>query len=120
MTLTANPSNDDTFSLVELPEGATIIPQLCKVNTNFAGAFTGDIKVGDDDDTAAADDDRYSATLALDTTGGTEFTFAGGAAATAPYQLGKNSKIYATVAGTPANGAADDTIRFTIVYRVQA
>lgn len=112
--------NADVINIVKLPEGATVIPGLCKVITNLTATVDADLTIGDDDATTAADADRYSTTLTIDEDAGTRFDFTPGAAAdVTPYELQTPSWIQATLAGL-ANVTADDTLTFIIVYKAQS
>jgi len=119
-----NGAVDTVFNLVELPEGATVIPHLCQVYITAAGAATGDFVVGDDDPTTAADPDRYCTTTVGDTNATTnafDFTHAGAAGAETEYKLQTNSAITMTFANaSTANFAADDIITVKIAYKAQS
>lgn len=118
-TFDATEVDNDIINIVKLPEGATVIPHLCKVFTSLTATVTADIDVGDDDDTTAADDNRYCTTTVIDQASGSAFDFTPGVAGGTPYQLQKQSWIQAKLSGT-ANLTADDTITFLIAYRAQS
>jgi hypothetical protein len=117
VTLPAGVTANDTFQLIDLPPGAVIVPELCRILASGDPGTTLTIDVGD-----SADIDRYcdGANLgALSAAGVVMFTDpAMPAAALTPYRSSDVSRVYATAA-TAGTVTAATVLKFTIVARVK-
>lgn len=113
-TTTATDAAADVLNLVKLPEGAVVIPSLCRIDTEDCGTDIS-IKIGDDDPTA--DDDRYSTAISLATAG--VVAFASGVAGPNPHALSQESWIQGTLVDAGSISiTADKDFTVWVAYRM--
>lgn len=111
-TLLGTESASDVINIIQLPEGARVVPHLCQVYAENPGtALT--IKFGD-----AADDDRYSTAVALGAGG--NFSFSNEITGpNANYKVGGDATDDRWIKGTLTAATtltADQVVTFQIAY----
>jgi len=114
-TATGSEAADDVVQVVQLPVGAQVIPDLCKLTTDGVGGTTATVaKLGD-----ASDDDRYSATAIGITSAATNTAFtATNAIALTPFTITEATKVVTATLGLASGSfTAGKKVRFRIAYR---
>lgn len=107
---------NDVIRLVQLPDRAIVIPQLCSIRHEAMGtAFS--VKIGDEDTTI--DDDRYSAALDIKAVGQTAFSTAAVGGLT-PHALTKQDGAWITATVTAATTVTEGKKMLVLIgYLVQ-
>lgn len=117
-TMLGTEAQGDFFRMVKLPQGAEIIPHLCRVGHINTLATTATLDVGDDDDEgvgATADPDRYCDGIDIAAAG--VDAFATGVADATPYKLSKDSWIIAEFK-TLVTPVAGVVLNWVLFYRL--
>lgn len=114
ITLAGTEVAGDTFQLVDLPVGATVIPQLCTVTCSADPGTTLTLKVG-----GGGNSDRYAENISLNAGGQVPFTNASAmpAAVANPFTTTETSRVLATVL-TANTLTANVKLVFLIAYAI--